>query len=186
MLGLFVALGIAILTLIAVLLWFVPHLLHQQSQQVAQESSQLREMIGEMISEHEAVAMRQVQLGTSISYLQDQLEQIITIHVSDEGEERYLLTTDDMNTLKALNEKINYLQVQLNQYADVTHVRTVRDSESWLYLLGIITAMQERLRTVSPDTPGLTHTTAPKSSNGIHGHSSGGGPKPEMTGHQCS
>ena len=39
MTALFVALGIAVITLLALLLWFVPHLLHQQAQRSASGES---------------------------------------------------------------------------------------------------------------------------------------------------
>src|SRR5262249_4724085 len=73
MTALFVALGIMVLALLALLLWFVPHLLQQQATRVAGETSQLREMLLDLLSEQEAVTMRQTQLGSSLSHLQDQL-----------------------------------------------------------------------------------------------------------------
>ena len=45
MAALFVALGIAVITLLALLLWFVPHLLHQQAMRSANESARLRNML---------------------------------------------------------------------------------------------------------------------------------------------
>ncbi len=71
--ALFVALGIMVLALLALLLWFVPHLLQQQATKVAVETSQLREMLLDLLSEQEAVTMRQTQLGSSLGHLQDQL-----------------------------------------------------------------------------------------------------------------
>src|SRR5919206_126388 len=71
--ALFVALGIMVLTLLALLLWFVPHLLQQQATRVAGETSQLREMLLDLLNEQEAVTMRQTQLGSSLSQLQDQI-----------------------------------------------------------------------------------------------------------------
>src|SRR6185295_7467993 len=76
MTALFVALGIMVLALLALLLWFVPHLLQQQSMRVAGETSQLREMLLDLLSEQEAVTMRQTQLGSSLTHVQDQLASI--------------------------------------------------------------------------------------------------------------
>ena len=73
MTALFVALGIMVLALLVLLLWFVPHLLQQQAQRVAGETSQLREMLLDLLTEQEAVTMRQTQLGATLSHLQDQL-----------------------------------------------------------------------------------------------------------------
>ncbi len=160
MTGLFVALGIAILTLIAILLWFVPHLLQQQALQVAEDTAQLREMIGEIVNEHEAVSMRQVQLGTSISYLQDQLEQVITINVSDEGESQYLLATADPDTLNAVQERVHQLEQQLAAYIKAQQAYTDQDNESWVYLIGLLSAIQDRIRTYPDDYEHLVASLA--------------------------
>src|SRR5688572_29850732 len=74
--ALFVALGIMVLALLALLLWFVPHLLQQQATRVAGETAQLREMLLDLLNEQEAVTIRQTQLGTSLSSLQDQLTEM--------------------------------------------------------------------------------------------------------------
>ena len=74
--ALFVALGIMVLALLALLLWFVPHLLQQQATRVAGETTQLREMLLDLLNEQEAVTIRQGQLNASLSNLQDQLSDI--------------------------------------------------------------------------------------------------------------
>jgi len=51
MTALFVALGIMVLALLALLLWFVPRLLQQQAVRVSDESAQLREMLLDLLSE---------------------------------------------------------------------------------------------------------------------------------------
>src|SRR3954449_6541748 len=71
--ALFVALGIMVLALLALLLWFVPHLLQQQATRVAGETTQLREMLLDLLNEQESVTIRQTQLGASLSSMQDQL-----------------------------------------------------------------------------------------------------------------
>jgi hypothetical protein len=77
MLALFVALGIAVITLLVLLLWFVPHLLYQQAVRSAQEAADLRGMLLNMLNEQEAVMVRQAQLSTAIADMQNQLEQIV-------------------------------------------------------------------------------------------------------------
>src|SRR5438552_8689960 len=79
MTALFVALGIMVLALLALLLWFVPHLLQQQATRVAGETSQLREMLLDLLNEQEAVTMRQTQLASSLDQLQDQIESIAQV-----------------------------------------------------------------------------------------------------------
>ena len=70
MTALFVALGIMVLALLALLLWFVPRLLQQQVVRVSDDASQLREMLLDLLSEQEAVTIRQTQLGAAIAQLQ--------------------------------------------------------------------------------------------------------------------
>jgi hypothetical protein len=65
-----------VLALLALLLWFVPHLLQQQATRVAGETTQLREMLLDLLNEQESVTIRQGQLNTSLSSLQDQLSDI--------------------------------------------------------------------------------------------------------------
>src|SRR5215207_7396125 len=106
MTALFVALGIAVLTLLALLLWFVPHLLQQQALRSAGESAQLREMLLDMLSEQEAVTMRQAQLGTSISYLQDQIEHLASASASA-APQQVLVPVADSNELRKLEERLS-------------------------------------------------------------------------------
>jgi hypothetical protein len=146
MTGLFVALGIAILVLLTILLWFVPHLLQQQEQRVLNESAQLREIISEMINEQEAVAMRQVQLGSSISYLQDQMEQL---GLNDSTQGQRLLTTLDPNAIQSLEARVSGLQGQFENYVHVLRQHDSQENESWFYLLNLLSAIQERLHALS-------------------------------------
>lgn len=74
MTALFVALGIMVLALLALLLWFVPRLLQQQLLRSSNESAQLREMLLDLLSEQEAVTIRQTQLGAAIAQLQARLD----------------------------------------------------------------------------------------------------------------
>src|SRR5438093_10137154 len=77
--ALFVALGIMVLALLALLLWFVPHLLQQQATRVAGETAQLRDMLLDLLNEQEAVTVRQNQLGSSLSNLQEQIADVAQI-----------------------------------------------------------------------------------------------------------
>lgn len=151
MTALFVALGITVLTLLALLLWFVPHLLQQQALRSAGESAQLREMLLDMLNEQEAVTIRQSQLSTSISYLQDQLEQMIT--ASARNEEAHLNKTLDPAALQQIEERISHLHVQIQSWfesrAHIVHTRTEKDNESWAYLMSLLSTIQERVGELS-------------------------------------
>lgn len=77
MTALFVALGITITTLLALLLWFVPHLLHQQALRSDQEAAELRAMLRNLLHEQKRVTLRQAALSTTLAHLQEQLEDVV-------------------------------------------------------------------------------------------------------------
>jgi hypothetical protein len=154
MTALFVALGIAVITLLALLLWFVPHLLHQQALRNADESARLRDMLLDMLNEQEAVTMRQSQLGTSLAYLQEQLEQIAdnTQRSGDRGEAPARSPADHA-ALRQLEERISAMQTQIQGWLDTRgkaqRSASVQDNESWAYLLSLLSAIQERVGNIS-------------------------------------
>jgi septation ring formation regulator EzrA len=159
MAALFVALGIAVITLLALLLWFVPHLLHQQAQRSAAEAARLRNMLLDMLNEQEAVTLRQSQLGTSIAYLQDQLEQIVGLAQRGSQDEatslqaRGLAPVADQTAMRQLEERIAALQTQIQGWLD-TRARVQRsaqahDNEAWAHLMSLLSAIQERVGQLS-------------------------------------
>jgi Na+/phosphate symporter len=147
--ALFVALGIAVLALLALLLWFVPHLLQQQAVRSANESAQLREMLLDMLSEQEAVTMRQAQLGTSISYLQDQLEQAVT------AAPRAIAPAADSTELRRLEERMSVVQTQIQSWLEgrvgAARKRDEQDNEAWARLMGLLATIQERVGQLSQE-----------------------------------
>jgi hypothetical protein len=153
MTALFVALGIAVLTLLALLLWFVPHLLHQQALRSARENAQLREMLLDMLNEQEAVTLRQSQLSTSIAYLQDQLEQVVTSYkrpeVASKQTPTYTIVGPDQGALHQLEQRITALQSQIQFFLDnrnkAARLNYEQDNESWAYLLSLLAAIQDRV-----------------------------------------
>lgn len=153
MTALFVALGIAVITLLALLLWFVPHLLHQQALRSASESAKLRDMLLDMLSEQEAVTLRQSQLGTSIAYLQDQLEQMVGVAQRDA--QRPEATPADQVALRQLEERIGAMQTQIQGWlelrANAQRSNQAQDNESWAYLMSLLNAIQERVGQLSTE-----------------------------------
>ncbi len=148
MTALFIALGIAVITLLALLLWFVPHLLQQQAQRSADEAAQLRNMLLDMLSEQEAVTLRQSQLSTAINTLQRQIEQFVTIAPRDQAE-----PTVDSAALRQLEERIGAMQTQIQSWLDVRN-RVQRnsgmsDNEAWANLLSLLAAIQDRVGQLS-------------------------------------
>jgi len=152
MTALFVALGIMVLALLALLLWFVPHLLHQQATRVAGETSQLREMLLDLLSEQEAVTMRQTQLGSSIAHLQDQLSSIAEVSTAQPVRQAQLAAEAGIQQLEGrLTELQGQIQGWMEQRRDESPARTEKDNESWAYLMSLLSAIQERVGALSRD-----------------------------------
>jgi chromosome segregation ATPase len=152
--ALFVALGIMILTLLALLLWFVPHLLQQQATRVAGETSQLREMLLDLLNEQEAVTMRQTQLGSSLAQLQDQIE---SIAYAGNGypQQRQQAPPVAEAGIQQLETRLSELQGQIQGWIENrqhgAHTRAAQDNESWAYLMSLLAAIQERVGMLSQD-----------------------------------
>ena len=152
--ALFVPLGIMVLALLALLLWFVPHLLQQQAMRVAGETTQLREMLLDLLNEQELVTIRQGQLNASLSSLQDQLSDIASVGsralVVDQQASR--VAESGMQQLEA---RLGELQGQIKEWADGrqhgARQRAAQDNESWANLMGLLASIQERVGTLSQD-----------------------------------
>jgi chromosome segregation ATPase len=152
--ALFVALGIMVLALLALLLWFVPHLLQQQATRVAGETTQLREMLLDLLNEQESVTIRQGQLNASLSNLQDQLSDIASAGsralVVDQQASR--VAESGMQQLEA---RLGELQGQIKEWADGrqhgARQRAAQDNEAWANLMGLLASIQERVGTLSQD-----------------------------------
>src|SRR5215475_15734937 len=130
--ALFVALGIMVLALLALLLWFVPHLLQQQATRVAGETSQLREMLLDLLSEQEAVTMRQTQLGSSLSHLQDQLASIAEAGPGSANRQAQLSAEAGIQQLESrLTEFQNQIQGWIEKGRHTSPARAAQDNESW-------------------------------------------------------
>jgi hypothetical protein len=149
MAALFVALGIAVLTLLALLLWFVPHLLQQQALRSAGESAHLREMLLDVLNEQEAVTLRQTQLGTSMSRLQDQLEQMVVVTGSQPGGASITNAAD----LRKIEERLGAVQQQFQSWLDQRNgafrQRAEQDNEAWGRLNELLAVIQQRVGTLS-------------------------------------
>ena len=152
--ALFVALGIMVLALLALLLWFVPHLLQQQATRVAGETTQLREMLLDLLNEQESVTIRQGQLNASLSNLQDQLSDIASAGsralVVDQQASR--VAESGMQQLEA---RLGELQGQIKEWTDGrqqgVRQRAAQDNEAWANLMGLLASIQERVGTLSQD-----------------------------------
>jgi septation ring formation regulator EzrA len=130
------------------LIVMMPRILTRQESRSAEEAARLREMLLDVLSEQEAVTLRQAQIGSSISYLQEQMGQM----ASSDQPAALALSADQIAAatgLPQLQHRIEALQGQLGQWFD-HNVRTqqhqrVADSESWGNLMGLLATMQDRI-----------------------------------------
>lgn len=149
--ALFVALGIMVLALLALLLWFVPHLLQQQARKVAIETAQLREMLLDLLSEQEAVTMRQTQLGSSLAHLQDQLTIIAETGVGMVSRPQITAEANTHQLESRLTEIQNQIQGWIEQGRHVSPARAAQDNESWANLMSLLATIQDRVGALSQD-----------------------------------
>lgn len=149
--ALFITFGLMVLLLLGLLLWFVPHLLHQQASRVANETAQLREMLLDLLSEQESVAVRQSQLSASMGQLQGRIESIAQIGESATN----ALSPEAASSLALLESRLTDLQTQTQAWFESrqrgAHTRELHDSESWGNLMGLLASIQERIGTLSRD-----------------------------------
>lgn len=138
MTALFVALGIMVLALLALLLWFVPRLLQQQLMRTSDESAQLREMLLDLLSEQEAVTIRQTQLGAAIAQLQARLDV-----VAPSGEDA-LGMIDRINALQQTLQEWSEQRSPANASLDGAGMRETIDE-----ILQRIDGMQVQIRDTS-------------------------------------
>ena len=152
--GLFVALGIMVLALLALLLWFVPHLLQQQASNSAKETDDLRTMLLDVLNEQQAVTTRQTQLGSSMTRLQEQLTTIVDTAAQPRSSEQAISQAAELN-FQQLEARLGEVQSQIKEWADGrqqgARVRAAQDNESWAHLMGLLATIQDRVGTLSKD-----------------------------------
>lgn len=149
MTSLFVALGILVVALMALLLWFVPHLLHQQAVRVAGETTQLREMLLDLLNEQEAVTMRQTQLGGTLTHLRDNLEVLVKEGTLSADNPRL---NDD---LQRVETRIGEVQRQVADWTarrdSMASTQSAQDNEAWSYVVSLLAAIQDRMGTLTQE-----------------------------------
>jgi hypothetical protein len=130
------------------LILMMPRMLSRQESRASDEAARLREMLLDVLSEQEAVTLRQAQIGSSISYMHDQIGQI----ASQETVANLAVSAQeiaDATGLPQLQHRIEALQGQLGEwFNNRTHAnqqQRVADSESWSNLVGLLATMQDRI-----------------------------------------
>ncbi len=148
----FLLLSAALLLLAVLLLWFVPHLLSQQEKRAAQEAQRLRNMLSDVLGEQEAVARRQMQFGTSVAYLQTQLEELHESWPTTLAELSAQPAELGRTIIEQLDTRLNGLHNQLEHWLHDRQSRLTtlssQENESWAYLMSLLGTMQDQLGSV--------------------------------------
>lgn len=151
--ALFVALGIMVLALLALLLWFVPHLLQQQATNVAGETTKLREMLLDLLNEQEAVTIRQTQLGSSMAQMQDRLSELVQTTSQAQADSSQALAENTL--IQQLEGRLGDIQAQIRDWNEGrqhgARAKAAQDNEAWSHLMGLLAVIQERVGTLSKD-----------------------------------
>lgn len=152
MTALFVALGIMVLALLVLLLWFVPHMLQKQATDVAGETTKLREMLLDLLNEQEAVTMRQTQLGSSMTQLQDRLSEMVQGTGIARGAQVAQLPDQ---TVQQIEGRLSAIQAQIKEWSDGrqqgARAKAAQDNEAWAHLMGLLAVIQDRVGALSKD-----------------------------------
>jgi hypothetical protein len=141
-----------VLALLVLLLWFVPNQLHKQATRASGETTQLREMLLDLLSEQEAVTLRQTQLGASLSHLQDQLAGIAEVGVGQASRQAQFAAEAGIQQLESrLTDLQSQIQAWASQRQGDAPARSAQDNESWAYLMSLLSAIQDRVGALSRD-----------------------------------
>lgn len=134
------------LLLLIGLLLFLPRLFRRQDVRTSEEATRLREMLLDVLSEQEAVTLRQAQIGSSLASMQTQIGQIsenpATATLSPE-------VLAEAAGFPQLDRRIEALQGQIGVYFEQSgqaqRDQRIQDSQSWTHLLGLLATMQDRI-----------------------------------------
>ncbi len=151
----YIALGVAA-TLLLVLIFglLVPRWLRRQDLWAAEQATRLREMLLDVLSEQEAVTLRQAQIGASLSSMQEQIGGLARMKSArfEFAPERIA----DVVGIARLEQGFEALREQLATFfqhgADEQHalqrvqnIQKVADTQSWTNLLGLLATMQDNI-----------------------------------------
>jgi len=152
--GLIVALGIMVLALLTLLLWFVPHLLQQQASTVAKETDDLRKILLDVLNEQQAVTTRQTQLGSSMSRLQDQISTVVQASSQAQHADQQAAQLAEQ-TIQQLETRLGEVYAEIREWMDGrqqgARARAAQDNEAWANLMSLLASIQERVGTLSKE-----------------------------------
>ncbi len=133
--------------LLAGLIVFLPRLLRRQDNRAAEEATRLREMLLDVLSEQEAVTLRQAQIGSSLSTMQDEIGKLAEIEAPAVNLSAETLA--EAAGFPHLERRLEAIHGQLGTWfersGDERRDQQIKDSESWTNVLGLLATMQDRI-----------------------------------------
>ncbi len=146
--GLIITTAIVVNVLLLLLAIFgILRILSRQESRGSEESARLREMLLDVLSEQEAVTLRQSQIGSSLNFMNDQLNDLQ--HASRTT--TLALSADEIAAVSGvpqLERRIDALQTELREWFHTgaqARQEQVANAESWGHLLGLLATMQDRI-----------------------------------------
>ena len=148
----------AIITNVLLLVGFgllVPRWMRRQDTYAAQEATRLREMLLDVLSEQEAVALRQAQLGSSLASMQNQIGKLA--EAGPAGVRLSPTTLAEAAGVPQIDQRLAALQGTLGTWIEhstaeqqaAQHAQQVRESQSWGNLLGLLATMQDHIASLN-------------------------------------
>jgi hypothetical protein len=137
--------------LLLVAIFTILRILSRQGSRGGEESARLREILLDVLSEQEAVTLRQSQIGSSLNFMNDQLNDLQQASRSTS----LALSAEDIaaaSGVPQLELRIEALQTQLGEWfkaGSPTRQEQVSNAESWANLLGLLATMQDRIGELS-------------------------------------
>ncbi len=133
-----IALNVVLLVSLLVL---VPRLIQRHASNSTSASARLREMLLDVLSEQEAVTLRQNQIGLSLAQVNQELR--------DQAQPPFTLSDiTEASGLPRLEQRIDTLQTQLAHWLEqrpAPPTVPAQDAQSWGHLLGLLATMQDRI-----------------------------------------
>jgi len=140
------AIVLNVLLLIGLIL-FLPRLFRRHDVRAAEDATRLREMLLDVLSEQEAVTLRQAQIGSSLASMQSQIGKL-----SEAEPQTVNLLPESLAEaagLPQLQRRMEALQGQLGSYFEQgvseQRVQQLQDTQSWTNLMGLLATMQDRI-----------------------------------------
>lgn len=148
--GIIITTAIVVTVLLLVAIFLILRQLSRQESRGGEESARLREILLDVLSEQEAVTLRQSQIGSSLNFMNDQLNELQASRGT-----ALAISADDIaaaSGVPRLEGRIEALQGQLGEWFRAgaqTRQEQVSNAESWANLLGLLATMQDRIGELS-------------------------------------